>query len=61
MLHRNFFPVSPHQLQGVYAVKVCDMSEPNYGAYFEDRLSVFPYLLEMQVYEMGSCVCSTNH
>jgi hypothetical protein len=23
-----------HQLQGVYAVKVCVMSETNYGAYF---------------------------
>jgi hypothetical protein len=43
------------QLQGGYAVKVCVVSEPNYGTYFEDHLSV------IQVCEMGSCVCSTNH
>jgi hypothetical protein len=53
--------LSLHQLQGVYAVKVCVLSEPNRGAYFEDHISVFPYLLEMQVCEIGSCVCSTNH
>jgi hypothetical protein len=40
-----------HQLQGVYAVKVCVVPEPNYGAYFEDHLSIFPYLLETQVCE----------
>jgi hypothetical protein len=44
--------LSPHQLQGIYAVKVCVVSEPNYGAYFEDHLSIFPYLFEMQVCEM---------
>jgi hypothetical protein len=36
--------VTLHHLQGVHAVKVCVM-------YFEYQLSIFPYLLEMQVYE----------
>jgi hypothetical protein len=61
MLPRNLFPVTVHQLEGVYAVKVCVMCEPNYWEYFEDHLFMFPYLFEMQVCEMGSCSCSTNH